>query len=128
MNLNVNQMKIWIRYFKLQCNTFGNVDIHTIYGSSYKYEIILNGHSIKFSNPDLKYKVENGKIILEGYIDGNKDNFDEKKFVELGKKYDKESYINENYKNDSLEGKLNFWAELRLNEFLPEKMKLVENN
>ena len=114
-------------YFQLQCNNFGNV-VNVIYGSSYKYEIILNGHSIKFSNPDLEYSVENGKIILEGYIDGNKDNFDEKKLVELAKKYDKESYINEDYKNYCVDGKLYFWAELRLKEFLPEKMKLVENN
>ena len=88
----------------------------------------MNGHSIKFSNPDLEYTAENGKIILEGYIDGNKDNFDEKKLVELAKKYDKESYINEDYKNYNVEGKLYFWADLRLKEFLPEKMKLVENN
>ena len=88
----------------------------------------MNGHSIKFSNPDLEYTVENDKIILEGYIDGNKDNFDEKKLVELAKKYDKEWYIEEYWKNKSLEDKLKFWAELRLNEFLPEKMQLVENN
>ena len=115
-------------YLQLQCNTFGNVDEYTIYGSSYKYEIILNGHSIKFSNPDLEYTVENDKIILEGYIDGNKDNFDEKKLVELAKKYDKEWYIEEYWKNKSLEDKIKFWAKLRLNESLPEKMQLVENN
>ena len=108
-------------YFQLNCNSFGDIDEKTIYGGSYKYEIILNGHSIKFSNPDFKYSVKNGKIILEGFIDGNEDNFDEKKFAELAKKYNREWYIDE----ESPKYKMKNWAELRLNEFIPEKMKLV---
>ena len=108
-------------YFQLNCNSFGGVDKNTIYGSSYKYEIILNGHSIKFSNPDFKYSAKNGKIILEGFIDGNEDNFDEKKFAELAKKYKREWYIDE----ESPKYKMKYWAILRLNEFIPEKMKLV---
>ena len=108
-------------YFQLNCNSFGGVDEYTIYGSSYKYEIILNSHSIKFSNPDFKYSVINGKIILEGFVDGNEDNFDEKKFAELAKKYNRERYIDE----ESQKYKMKHWAELRLNEFIPEKMKLV---
>ena len=108
-------------YFQLNCDSFGDIEENIIYGGSYKYEIILNGHSIKFSNPDFKYSVKNDKIILEGYIDGNKDNFDEKKFIELAKKYDREWLLDEK----SLEDKMKYWAELRLNEFLPPKMKLV---
>ena len=108
-------------YFQLNCNSFGGVDEYTIYGSSYKYEIILNSHSIKFSNPDFKYSVINGKSILEGFVDGNEDNFDEKKFAELAKKYNREQYIDE----ESQKYKMKHWAELRLNEFIPEKMKLV---
>ena len=68
-----------MNYFQFNCNQLGGVDKNVIYGASYKYEIILNGHSIKFSNPDLEYSVENGKIILEGYIDGNKDITDEER-------------------------------------------------
>jgi len=58
---------------------------------------------------------------LEGFVDGNEDNFDEKKFAELAKKYKREWYIDEK----SLEDKIKYWAELRYNESIPEKMKLV---
>ena len=108
-------------HFQLKCDSFGDIDEKTIYGGSYKYEIILNGHSIKFSNPDFKYSVKNGKIILEGFADGNEDNFDEKKYAELAKKYNRERYIDE----ESQKYKMKYWAELRLLESIPEKMKLV---
>ena len=58
---------------------------------------------------------------MEGFVDGNEDNFDEKKFAELAKKYNRERYIDE----ESQKYKMKHWAELRLNEFIPEKMKLV---
>ena len=108
-------------YFQLNCDSFGNIDKKTIYGGSYKYEIILNGHSIKFSNPDFKYSVKDDKIILEGFVDGNEENYDEKKFIELAKKYNREWYIDEK----SFEDKMKYWAELRLNEFIPPTMKLA---
>ena len=107
-------------YFQLQCDSFGDV-YNSIYGTSYKYEIILNGHSIEFSNPDFKYSIKNDKIILEGFVDGNKDNFDVKKFVELAENNNRKCYLDE----ESLEYKLRNWAELRLNEFIPPTMELV---
>ena len=67
----------------------GGIDNEVVSGASYKYEIIVNGHKIKFPNENLKYSVNNGKIVLQGFIDGNKDNFDEKKFEQLAKKYDR---------------------------------------
>ena len=109
-------------YFQLICNSFGHIDENVIYGSSYKYEIILNGHNIKFSNPDFKYSIKNDKIILEGFVDGNKDNFDEKKYNELAEKENLKRYYNE----QPQDRKIKFWAKLRLKEFLPEKMKLVK--
>jgi hypothetical protein len=63
-------------YFRLNCNDLGNIMKRLTYGSSYKYEIILNGNKIKFLDKDFKYKIENDKIILKGIIDGNKDNYD----------------------------------------------------
>ena len=108
-------------YFQLNCNSFGDIDYNTIFGSSYKYGIILNGNSIKFSNPDFQYSVKNDRIIFEGFVDGNEDNYDEKKFVELAKKYKREWYIDEK----SHEDKMKYWAELRLKEFIPEKMTLA---
>ena len=108
-------------YFQLNCDSLGGVDTNVVYGASYKYEIILNGHKIKFPNENLKYSVNNGKIILQGFIDGNKDNFDEKKFEQLAKKYGREWYLDENDE----EYKIKHWAELRLNQFLPQTMKLA---
>ncbi len=81
----------------------------------------MNSHSIKFSNPDFKYSVKDDKIILEGFVDGNEENYDEKKFIELAKKYNREWYIDEK----SFEDKMKYWAELRLNEFIPPTMKLA---
>ena len=111
-------------YFQLNCSSLGSLSENIIYGGSYKYEIILNDHSIKFSNPDFKYSVKDDKITLEGYIDGNKENFTEEKFFELAKKYCKESYID---KIDEInqDDKLANWVELRFKEFIPEKMMLV---
>ena len=108
-------------YFQFNCDKLGGVDDNVVYGASYKYEIILNGHKIKFPNENLKYSVNNGKIILQGFIDGNKDNFDEKKYEQLAKKYDREWYLDE--KDEQY--KIKKWTELRLNQFLPQTMKLA---
>ena len=110
-----------MNYFQFNCNQLGGVDKNVIYGASYKYEIILNGHKIKFPNEDIKCTVNNGKIILQGFIDGNKDNFDEKKYAKLAHKYGREWYLEESYGNDKIQN----WAELRLNQFLPQKMELA---
>ena len=108
-------------YFKLNCNDIGDIDGHLIYGSSYKYEIILNGNKIKFFDKDFKYKIENDKIILKGIIDGNKDNFNNEKFVQLAKKSDDERLL----ESDDEEFRLSHWIELRFKEFVPDKMKLA---
>ena len=108
-------------YFRLNCNDLGDINEHLIYGSSYKYEIILNGNKIKFLDKDFKYKIENGKIILKGIIDGNKDNFNQEKYVELAKKNNDETIL----ESDDEEFKLEHWVEMRFKEFVPEKMKLI---
>ena len=110
-----------LNYFQFNCNQLGGVDKNVIYGASYKYEIILNGHKIKFPNENIKYTVNNGKIVLQGFINGNKDNFDEKKYAQLAHKYGREWYLEESYGNDKIQN----WAELRLNQFLPQKMELA---
>lgn len=108
-------------YFQLNCNNLGEVDLNIIYGASYKYEIILNGHKIQFANENIKYSVKNGKIVLEGFIDGNKENFDEEKYAQLAEKYNREDFLDE----EEEDRKMEYWAKLRLNQFLPEKMKLA---
>lgn len=45
------------------------------YGSSFKYEIILNGNSVKFSDKNFKYKIKNDKIVFARYIDASKKNY-----------------------------------------------------
>ena len=107
-------------YFRLNCNNLGCIADHLAYGSSYKYEIILNGNKINFMDEDFKYKIENDKIILKGIIDGSKDNFNKNIFTELAKKYNNERDL----QSDEEEFILNLWAEMRLKQFIPEKMKL----
>ena len=108
-------------YFQFNCDKLGGIDNEVVSGASYKYEIILNGHKIKFPNENLKCSVNNGKIVLQGFIDGNKDNFDEKKFEQLAKKYDREWYLDESDEKY----RIKYWTELRLNQFLPQTMKLA---
>ena len=108
-------------YFRLNCNDLGEINEHLTYGSSYKYEIILNGNKIKFLDEDFKYKIENDKIILKGIIDGNKDNYNEEKFAQLAKKNNEERLL----ESDDEEFKLKYWAEFRFKEFIPDKMKLA---
>ena len=107
-------------YFRLNCNNLGDINEHLTYGSSYKYEIVLNGNKIKFLDNGFKYKIENDKIILKGIIDGSKDNFNKNIFTELAKKYNNERDL----QSDEEEFILNLWAEMRLKQFIPEKMKL----
>ena len=109
-----------VDYFRLNCNNLGDITDHLAYGSSYKYEIILNGNKINFMDEDFKYKIENDKIILKGIIDGSKDNFNKNIFTELAKKYNNERDL----QSDEEEFILNLWAEMRLKQFVPEKMKL----
>ena len=108
-------------YFRLNCNDLGDINEHLTYGSSYKYEIILNGNKIRFLDNDFKYKIENDKIILKGIIDGNKDNYNEEKFAQLAKKNNEERLL----ESDDEEFKLKYWAEFRFKEFIPDKMKLA---
>ena len=109
-----------VDYFRLNCNNLGDISDHLAYGSSYKYEIILNGNKINFMDEDFKYKIENDKIILKGIIDGSKDNFNKNIFAELAKKYNNERIL----QSDEEEFILHHWAEMRLKQFVPEKMKL----
>ena len=87
-------------YFTLNCFSpnFGNIDYNIIYEASYKYEIILNGNKIDFPHKDFKYRIINDKILLEGTIDGNEENFNEEKYKELCKKHDKEYWWSQNTK------------------------------
>ena len=90
-----------------------NLDI----GSSFKYEIILNGNKIKFSNPDFQYKIINDKIIFDGYLD----EYDEQKYIALKKKKDPDFDINEdseNYRHWN-------WKSDREDELIPNSMEIV---
>ena len=106
-------------FFQLNCNSIGFINDKIIYGSIYKYEINLNGEKLDFFLKNFNYKEKNGKIILEGKIDGDEENFDEELFDEIAKYKGYDSLIKE-----SKEEKLKSWTELRYQAFVPDKMKL----
>ena len=108
-------------YLQFDCSSIGSVDIKIVHGASYKYEVILNGHNVKFSIENLNYSVKNGRIIFQGMIDGNEENYDKKKYDELARKHKLESYIN--YEEE--DARMERWAELRYKECIPNTMKLV---
>ena len=108
-------------YLPFDCNDIGQIDKNIIYGASFKYEIILNGHKVKFSNENLDYSVKNGKIIVQGMIDGNIENYDIEKYEELARKQKLDFFIDAK----SEDSRMDNWAELRLKEFIPKTMKLV---
>ena len=108
-------------YLQFDCSSIGSVDKKIVHGASYKYEVILNGHNVKFSIENLNYSVKNGRIIFQGMIDGNEENYDKKKYDELARKHKLESYIN--YEEE--DARMERWAELRYKECIPKTMKLV---
>ena len=93
------------------------LEFHLDIGSSFKYEIILNGNKIKFSNSDFQYKINKDKIIFDGYLD----EYDEQKYIALKKKKDPDFDINE----DSENYRYWDWKSLRLKELIPDNMKIV---
>lgn len=109
-----------LSYLPFDCNYIGGIDKYLIYGAAFKYEVILNGHSVKFSNEN-DYSIKNGKIIIQGVIDGNKENFCQEQFEELAKKYKLEWYLDEK----SEEFVMQYWLELRFKEMIPKTMKLI---
>lgn len=115
-------------YFKLNLNSFG-IDIlspdTTNDGSYYKYEIFLNGNSIKFSHYGYSYSIKNDKIIFDGYFKGNKDNISKEYYNLLADRFGREEEMDFQRVNE--EEKLRNWKKLRLLECIPETMKLVEN-
>ena len=102
-------------YLGLNYNIY--LDFHLIIGSSFKYEIILNGNKIEFSKSDFQYKINNGKIIFDGYID----EYDEQKYIALKKKDDPDFDINE----ESERSRLWRWLDAREAELIPRTMKIV---
>ena len=110
--------------YQINCYSFGCFRFEPIYGASFRYELILN-EKVKFPHRDFNLMAKDGKIILEGMIDGNKDNFNQEKFEELAKLYDRNSYINEKDEED----KMQYWMELKLMDTIPEYLeysKLIE--
>ena len=109
-----------VKYFKIDCSSFID-NLRMEYGSSFKYEIILNGNnSIKFSNKNFKYKIINGKINFEGYLDACEENYDEKKYIEMAKNSnDKDWYLKADKKY-----RLYYWKSLRAKELIPFIMEI----
>ena len=104
-----------LNYFILNCGDL--IDYFKFgYLSSFRYEIELNGHSIKFSNENFKYEVKNDKIVFQGYLE----KYNEEKFIELGKKTDENFDINEIDKED----RDYEWKSMRTKDLTPFSMRL----
>lgn len=131
---NLDELKLNYRYdgifgvYEFDCESTGTRDdlrlnynfylnFHLDIGSSFKYEIILNGNKINFSNSDFQYKINNDKIIIDGYLD----EYDEQKYIALKKKKDPDFDINEDDENYRYWD----WKEMRENELIPNYMKIV---
>ncbi len=109
-----------LSYLPFNCNYIGGIQKDLIYGAAFKYEVILNGHCVKFSNEN-DYSIKNGKIIIQGVIDGNKENFNQEEYEKLAKKYNHEWFLDEESETFIME----YWLELRFNELVPKTMKLI---
>ena len=113
-----------VDFFKIDCSNFID-NLNFMYGSSFKYEIILNGNnSIKFSNKNFKYKITNDKISFEGYLDACKNNYDEKKYFELAKNSEHSSF----YLKGNKEDRPRYWISLRAEELIPDRMEFIKKN
>ena len=102
-------------YFNLDYNYL--LEFQLDIGSSFKYEIILNGNKIQFSNSDFQYKINKDKIIFDGYLD----EYDEQKYIALKKKKDPDFDINEDNENYRYWD----WKSERKDELIPDYMKIV---
>ena len=105
-----------LKDFQLNCSSFVT-PLYFKYKSSFKYEIILNGNSIKFSNKYFQYKIINDKIIIKGYLDACEDNY-----VEMAKRNKYKEY----YIQASKEEKLERYSSLRKEDLIPDKMILIK--
>ena len=104
-----------VDYFRLNLGSLID-DLSMEIGSSFYYEIKLNGNSIKFSDENFKYQIIDDKIILEGFLD----DFDEQKYIELAKKCDDpKKYLEYSEKDKIFE-----WKYLRIEDLIPYDIKL----
>ena len=105
-----------VNYFKLKLASFIEGVFFDL-GSSFYYEIILNGNSIKFSDKNFKYQIKNDKIILDGYLD----DYDEQKYIEVAKNTNNPKY----YLELSNKEKHSEWKFMRGDNLIPDKMELI---
>ena len=105
-----------VNYFLLNFTNYIS-GLNFDFGSSFYYEIILNGNSIKFSNKNFKYQIKNDKIIFDGYLD----DYDEQKYIEIAKKTDNPN----DYLEKSNEDKCIEWKFMRKDDLIPYKLELI---
>ena len=110
-----------LKDFQLNCSSFVT-PLYFKYKSSFKYEIILNGNSIKFSNKYFQYKIINDKIIIKGYLDCCEDNYDNQKYMEMAKRSNRKDY----YMNLSKDERAGNYMWLRKEDLIPDKMNLIK--
>ena len=107
-------------YFRINCDYIGEIGEIKLYGSSFRYEINLNGNKVTFPKKDFNKFEKDGKIILEGMLDGNRENLNKEKFTELAELYNLES---KECGDDERYDLIN-WNEMIYKDSIPETMKL----
>ena len=105
-------------YFRINCDYIGEIGEIKLYGSSFRYEINLNGNKVTFPKKDFNKFEKDGKIILEGMLDGNKQNFNKEKFNELSDLYG--YYIGDHDERVKME----MYNRMIYQDSIPETMKL----
>jgi len=110
-----------LKDFQLDCSSFVT-PLSFKYKSSFKYEIILNGNSVTFSNKYFQYKIINDKIIIKGYLDACEDNYNIQKYLEMAKRSKHKNY----YMKISKEEWPEKYMSLRKEELIPDKMNLIK--
>ena len=103
---------------QINCNEIGHIDKVDSFGSSFRYEINLNGNKASFPKKDFNKFEKDGKIILEGMLDGNKQNFNKEKFNELSDLYG--YYIGDHDERVKME----MYNRMIYQDSIPETMKL----
>ena len=111
---------------KFQFNVYDVANLGMRYGSSYKYEIILNGKKVKFhgkfSSIDYKYKIKDDKIIFVGSGDAKEENYNEKEYIKMEKENDDDFQLDD----ESMNTRINRWTWNKIRACIPEEFAIIK--
>ena len=109
-----------------QFNVYDVANLGMRYGSSYKYEIILNGKKVKFhgkfSSIDYKYTKKDDKIIFVGYGDAKEENYNEKEYIKMEREEDDNFQLDD----ESMDTRINRWTWNKIRVCIPEEFQIIK--